>query len=234
VKCAHCGAPLPLRSSSCAHCGATHDADLRVLVRPAVRTGASERSCPHCAEALERWRCHLGEPHSELELDRCAGCGGLFFDPHELEAVLATSASASSEADETRLAGLLAETKAFDDRSVRVRYVPCPECGALMHRRGFGARAGVVIDRCREHGVWLDGGELRSLLHWRRSGGEKWDEAQRREVEEETKRAERVKERTAEEGPFDRDGRWLERPWWWDLVDLLTLPGGGGLGRWLR
>ena len=221
-----------MRSSFCSHCGAAHDADLRVLVRPAELTGPSERRCPRCVVALECWRCDLGEPHGTLEVDRCASCGGLFFDPHELEAVLGASALASPNADEARLAGLLAETNPDDER--KVRYVSCPACGVLMHRQGFGARAGVVVDRCREHGVWLDGGELRRLLHWRRAGGESWDDQRKREVSDEQARAERVKERTTVQGPFEKDGRWLGRPWWWDLIDLLSLTGGGGLGRWIR
>lgn len=28
------------------------------------------------------------------------------------------------------------------------------------------------MDRCRHHGVWLDGGELRRLLEWKKAGGQ--------------------------------------------------------------
>jgi Zn-finger nucleic acid-binding protein len=44
-----------------------------------------------------------------------------------------------------------------------------------MHRKSYGARAGVVVDRCRLHGVWLDGGELNQLLKWAGAGGRKLD-----------------------------------------------------------
>jgi Zn-finger nucleic acid-binding protein len=218
VKCAHCGAPLPLRSSHCAHCRAAHDADLRVLGRPPVRSGTSERRCPRCAEALVIWGIEVGE--AQLELDRCASCAGLFFDPEELEAVLRGSAISAPETDHQRLSELLAETKPDPDR--RVRYVPCPVCGALMQRKAYGARSGVVVDRCGRHGLWLDGGELRRLLHWRRAGGELWHDETERELQSEREREERVKARTSREPghPLAPAG---DRPWWIDLVDWLSV-----------
>ena len=218
MNCARCGAPLPLRSSLCPHCRTAHDADLRVLARPPVRGAASERRCPRCAEALEGWTIEVGEPGRPLGLDRCASCAGLFFDPEELEAVLRDGAISAPEVDHRRLDELLAETKPDPDR--KVRYVPCPVCGALMQRKGYGARSGVVADRCGRHGVWLDGGELRRLLHWRRAGGELWEDEKRRELAHEQERAERVKERT-DEGPrmLEPSPRW---PWWEGLFDLLA------------
>jgi Zn-finger nucleic acid-binding protein len=197
MNCGRCGAPLPLGSSFCRHCREAHDADLRVLARPATRQGSGERRCPGCAELLECWRVEVGGPPHVLELDRCARCAGLFFDPEELEAVLRDGAIAAPDVDHPRLAELLAETK--PDPGRKVRYVPCPACGALMQRQAYGARSGVVVDRCGRHGVWLDGGELRSLLHWRRSGGELWEQATRREQTSEQERAERVKKRAEAE-----------------------------------
>jgi Zn-finger nucleic acid-binding protein len=55
--------------------------------------------------------------------------------------------------------------------SDRVVYKKCPICRDLMNRKSFGARSGVVIDICKEHGTWLNGGELRKLMEWKRAGG---------------------------------------------------------------
>ncbi len=46
-----------------------------------------------------------------------------------------------------------------------------------MHRKLQGQRSGVVVDSCREHGLWLDSGELRQLMEWSRAGGEKLDKS---------------------------------------------------------
>ena len=42
----------------------------------------------------------------------------------------------------------------------------------MMHRRNFGRRSGVVIDTCKDHGVWFDAHELERILRWIRDGGE--------------------------------------------------------------
>lgn len=52
-----------------------------------------------------------------------------------------------------------------------VTYIKCPVCAKLMNRVNFGTKSGVIVDRCKEHGVWLDGGELRHLFEWMKAGG---------------------------------------------------------------
>ncbi len=53
-----------------------------------------------------------------------------------------------------------------------------------MTRINFGTKSGVIIDQCSAHGVWLDGGELRRLLTWRKAGGELLHEQIMREKEQ--------------------------------------------------
>ena len=40
-----------------------------------------------------------------------------------------------------------------------------------MHRRNYGRKSGVIVDTCRNHGVWFDQGELARILRWLKSGG---------------------------------------------------------------
>jgi Zn-finger nucleic acid-binding protein len=40
-----------------------------------------------------------------------------------------------------------------------------------MSRVNFGYRSGVVIDRCTNHGIWLDSGEITHLMEWKKAGG---------------------------------------------------------------
>ena len=48
-----------------------------------------------------------------------------------------------------------------------------------MNRKLHGKRSGVIVDSCRDHGIWLDAGELRQLLEWSRAGGEKLNQERR-------------------------------------------------------
>jgi Zn-finger nucleic acid-binding protein len=50
-------------------------------------------------------------------------------------------------------------------------YRPCPSCKQLMVRRNYAHASGVIIDLCREHGVWFDADELARILAWVRAGG---------------------------------------------------------------
>lgn len=40
------------------------------------------------------------------------------------------------------------------------RYLSCPLCENIMLRKNFKTISGVLIDQWRDHGIWLDAGEL--------------------------------------------------------------------------
>jgi Zn-finger nucleic acid-binding protein len=40
-----------------------------------------------------------------------------------------------------------------------------------MNRNNYGGCSGVLIDECAKHGVWLDAGELTTLLDFAATGG---------------------------------------------------------------
>ncbi len=50
-------------------------------------------------------------------------------------------------------------------------YRPCPECTKPMNRHLFAPGSKVILDTCREHGVWLDEGEWPHLAAFLRDGG---------------------------------------------------------------
>jgi Zn-finger nucleic acid-binding protein len=52
-----------------------------------------------------------------------------------------------------------------------VAYLPCPVCQGLMNRVNYGRSSGVIIDHCRNHGYWLDAGELEKIAQWVAAGG---------------------------------------------------------------
>src|ERR1019366_9286012 len=52
-----------------------------------------------------------------------------------------------------------------------VRYVKCPLCHVIMNRVNFGKRSGVIVDVCKEHGVWFDRGEITQAIEFVAKGG---------------------------------------------------------------
>jgi Zn-finger nucleic acid-binding protein len=119
-----------------------------------------------------------------------------------------------------------------------VRYVACPVCKKIMNRQAFSRGSGVVVDVCREHGVFFDAGELSDVLHFIERGG--LEQARLREELDRVHERARGRERAREAdraliglAPIDTMpgalsttasarslfGEWVER-----LVDLWRLP----------
>jgi Zn-finger nucleic acid-binding protein len=66
----------------------------------------------------------------------------------------------------------------------QVRYIPCPVCKRLMNRRNFASVSGVIIDICRDDGVWFDNQELGRIVQFIEAGGlDKAREVEARERE---------------------------------------------------
>lgn len=186
MDCTNCAAPLPAKTTRCPYCGTMNDVDLRG--HSTVRRGSTERNCPRCRESLEAVL--VQRSGGTVEIDQCPKCRGLFFDPGEIESVLDDASARAYTIDHQQLRLLVEEETPTHDFE-QVAYVPCPDCEKLMNRQSFGQRSGVVVDRCREHGVWLDGGELRRLVRWAQAGGQQHaqNQAAERRANEEKLRA---------------------------------------------
>ena len=71
-----------------------------------------------------------------------------------------------------------------------------------MNRANYGRKSGVIIDSCRQHGLWFDAHELGGILHWIRAGGEVQARKFDREEERDRERQQRL-QRDFE--PFEPD-----------------------------
>lgn len=90
-------------------------------------------------------------------LDICqGGCGGVWFDAHELGHVNDQQRKTGSSLHITRT-----ETIAVDDSALR----HCPACAKTkLVRKLFSLGTGVEMDCCPKcQGLWLDYGELESI-----------------------------------------------------------------------
>lgn len=177
IACPTCGGPLrvgaracpychcTLATTRCAHCTAWNLAEAQHCqacgrsLSPASTAGGGSAtgSCPRCQHGLAA-RCY-----GELDVDECDGCGGLMVTPAMMDRVV----SARDASTNLRLA-LPDRSQA---REQQVRYLRCPGCNKSMNRRAFGRISGVIVDVCREHGVWFDAGELTEVLAFIDRGG---------------------------------------------------------------
>ncbi len=113
--------------------------------------------CPRC-------NCDLAHrQYRETRLDTCQKCGGFWLDTREFNQ-------------------LTSERDVYADKDIpyefqrqplpcKESYLPCPHCGGLMLRSNFRKISGVLLDQCRDHGVWLDAGELDQIRCFIANGG---------------------------------------------------------------
>jgi Zn-finger nucleic acid-binding protein len=166
ANCKNCGAALSGNLLVCSYCKTRQDVDLAIISRYTVEKPESERICPRCHIPLQVINLRLG---GKFYIERCERCLGLFFDPGELEALLDKAVTHVYEIDRQRLDEIQNVKRSSE---YPLGYIDCPVCKKLMNRINFGSRSGVIADKCRDHGLWLDGGELRQILEWVKAGGD--------------------------------------------------------------
>jgi Zn-finger nucleic acid-binding protein len=154
VRCWRCFELGFAGSSNCAGCGARLglEGDL----------GTTMDSCPDCGAGEKLHLVDVGEHR----IRECMRCGGVLLDHATLEHLThAREVEAGLRAFETKSVSKSALT------STEVRYRPCASCGRLMTRRNFGGSSGVIVDVCKDHGIWFDAEELTAVLRFVATGG---------------------------------------------------------------
>lgn len=178
ANCTNCSAPLPPNSIKCEYCGSRNDIDLKGVHYYTTHELDSERICPRCNVRLKTVDLKLD---GRFLIERCDTCLGLFFDPGELEALLDATVTKVFTINQSQLASI----GTVRSSEYGISYVKCPVCTNIMNRVNFGTKSGVIVDRCKEHGVWLDGGELRQLCEWMKAGGKLLDQQRQEERKKE-------------------------------------------------
>ncbi len=166
ARCKSCSAPLLANTNRCQYCNVRNDVDLHAKHDFSMVTKASGRMCPHCEKPLQTIQIQLEE---SIYIERCDGCFGLFFDLGELDTLLNHSVSSVNEINITHLDNINADR--YRTRQT-VKYIKCPVCQSFMRRTNFGQKSGVIVDSCRQHGFWLDSGEITHLMEWKKAGGQ--------------------------------------------------------------
>ena len=105
--------------------------------------------CPACKTDL------VVVEREGIEVDWCLDCRGLWFDEGELELL-------GEKAGRPITAQILTSEANLSMKGQR----RCPRCPKRMEsvQVELGPREQVIIDRCSQHGLWLDRGELGQLL----------------------------------------------------------------------
>jgi len=168
MRCQFCAAPMPERGLVCGYCGQRNAMNLAAVSSSIVtdRDKSPEYNCPVCTTTFEQIDIGL---HQRIVVHRCSDCDGIFITEIDLERILEHYIGEVRTIDPKLLRYILDHPR--HEPELRFRYRKCPICATTMRRLNYRAVSGVVIDRCSQHGIWLDGGELQQLFEWRGVGG---------------------------------------------------------------
>lgn len=155
-------------------------------------------NCPRCKIKLKLLQIE------DLAICECEKCEGIWLNVETFEEICS---------NHEKQAAVL---KKFDEifthkKPLQVQYVPCPECKNLMNRSNFARVSGIVIDSCKQHGIWFDAEELPRIIEFIRKGG--LDHARTKEKlqiqsEKEQLRFEKFKQSVEQHRHSNTETRW--------------------------
>ena len=150
--CSKCGRTANSKAARCMYCGGA-------LI---LETRTEPIQCSACSHTM------IEVQEDGVDIDVCPSCGGVWCDVGELEHLIDTKQSTESPQQDMALRQSNSHTSPSNDQNA-VR--SCPICSRPMARENFSKSSGVIVDRCRFHGFFLDKDELDQVVAFADQGG---------------------------------------------------------------
>lgn len=151
MACPTCFGLMFIGAKHCSHCGAK-------TVRPEIPEEKTSGTCPRCRTKLNLLQI------DQITIRECQNCSGLWAAAETFEQICAERESQAA------VLGFISQ-KPQPAKNIPVRYVPCPDCRQLMNRHNFARSSAVIVDICKQHGVWFDAEELPRIIEFIHRGG---------------------------------------------------------------
>ncbi|MGL1937152.1 MAG: zf-TFIIB domain-containing protein [Fibrobacterales bacterium] len=145
ITCSDCNKPYNEKMATCPYCGCSDKA-----------SSVAPSQCPRCKYSYL-------DSTEEDGIYSCTSCEGMWVSEQSFQ----KATSLKKVINDPLIDGVYKKPKFQDDPG----YLPCAQCGKLMARENFKQISGVHIDKCMNHGIWLDSGELQSIQSFIASGG---------------------------------------------------------------
>jgi len=224
VRCASCGAAREGGAKSCTYCGSDftlHEQDLETIcpscfarisnaakfchhcgtsIAPEdLAADPTDRVCPACGDGRKLHSRPLGD--SGLTTLECSVCAGLWLGAAVFQTIEERARQAAPAVPDPAALRAEGSSRPRPQPGGGPFYRPCPACGTPMTRINFDRVSGVLLDRCRDHGLWFDATELDAVLRWIRLGGQRVSDERRQQ--DERARASELRFKVQPKGPED-------------------------------
>ena len=187
-RCGSCGAVVSADAEGCAFCGSeiVRDDWRLSLICPEcfARNAEESRFCTACGVGFSPEPVKLeGEELpcpacgnlmavravGGIAVNECGSCQGLWAPGESFGLLVRRAARARKEQGELELR-VAPRTTGSHPVAQKIAYRRCPVCESHMLRRNYGRSSGVIVDKCRDHGTWLDADELEQIAGYILSG----------------------------------------------------------------
>jgi Zn-finger nucleic acid-binding protein len=162
MKCIYCSAPLPKQGLNCNYCNRLNPLNANLF--ETRETKMSKHLCPCCQIALKRLET------STVNLEYCNRCDGVLISEEEFENLIRYQVNPATTFNPYYLRFIQDYPR---DNRKKSQFHPCPICSEMMSVINYKKNSGILLDICENHGIWLDGGELRQIIDWYAVGGDK-------------------------------------------------------------
>ena len=162
MRCIYCSAPLPKKGLNCSYCNKLNPLNAKLL--ESAKKLDSKHLCPCCNLKLEKLQTAF------VTLEYCKECDGVLIAEDEFEKLITYKVNPQSKFNPHYLRFIQDHPR---DNRKKPQFHPCPICQKSMAVVNYKKQSGIIIDICEEHGIWLDGGELRQIIEWYAVGGDK-------------------------------------------------------------
>jgi len=110
--------------------------------------------CPRCSLKLQT------EVYEENDVLFCTNCWGHWVSFPAFAAILQNEVYSFSKSDTESVLRKWAGQEGGSDLTSVIR---CPDCDQEMRQMNFADDCPVLVDRCDDHGVWLDCAEIKEI-----------------------------------------------------------------------
>jgi Zn-finger nucleic acid-binding protein len=103
----------------------------------------------------------------------CERCGGLWMTLQDFQLLTKKAAGEGLNIEPRQLLAGAARAAHVDlpASDGKLHYRPCAVCQQLMVKQNYAHKSGVMVEVCRQHGVWLEADALSRIVDWIHGGG---------------------------------------------------------------